>query len=966
MRSGLRPAALKAAATAYIQTHLPLALGIGFSLLVIALAILGLHRSIQALTLRLDAYANAKMQMIGAALNSKIASSLDLLATQAKSPLVRGSLADNQGYEAYLRPEFTSVIASNPQFTDLGLRPGAAHDGIVVSPRNEMPLEIPDAVINRVMASGTPSYTWEGGTSLMAVLPVLFPPTGTHEGVLVARIDLKPFIEQTLKATLATTPDLVDATLALTATSTQTSNAQVERFFILPEQNSVFSGTVPLPPPLDHLAADIRVKASTGTERNAILQTILLYALTALLGTITVLWVARWLELRYVRPIRRMTEILDATVAARHTEIRAKTLREGDELRALDDAVWQLIATLSLSERTFDETTKRTAEELSTTRARLEAIALNAQIAACSVALPSGVLEYASRTLTQQLHLDAQDRIHWRDICRALPHAGRQRLVRCIRDAWAAGSASCHLDFGHRVFMVRLTLAESAGAPPRMDAIAFDDTARAQAEQALALSESRKASIINGALDGFVTVNVNGLITEVNPAAECMFWRPRSELLGASLARDCISEDSRAAFTELLRQRLAGVNAGQPARLSGLRRGTQPFPIEIQATAVETAAGTELCLYVRDLSEAVAQEQAIRVQTEKLESIFDLSPDGFAYFDGQGNLTGFNPALCTLFGVESQALVAITRDGLWDLVMRKNRTGRSTLPPLGDQGEAIIQTRGEPGRVLKCAWRRRELGDGHAGHVYYFRDITTEAELDRMKSEFLATAAHELRTPMTVILGFSELLVREGIEPEEARDMLGSIRDQAVWLKSLLDDLLDLARIESMGRGVLKVKDLDLAQFVEEVVHGLAREQNGKLYVNGVEVRLHTDAGLAVRADPEKLHQAFNNLVSNGVKYGNGLPVDVRVSLAGRGRVRFSVKDRGIGMSADDIAHAFVRFWRADKSGHTPGTGLGLALVKEIAELHDGRAMLESGGNGHGTLAILELPLAPAHPRPVA
>ena len=169
---------------------------------------------------------------------------------------------------------------------------------------------------------------------------------------------------------------------------------------------------------------------------------------------------------------------------------------------------------------------------------------------------------------------------------------------------------------------------------------AFDDTARAQAEQALALSESRKASIINGALDGFVTVNVNGLITEVNPAAECMFWRPRSELLGASLARDCMSEDSRAAFTELLRKRLAGVNAGQPARLGGLRRGTQPFPIEIQATAVETAAGTELCLYVRDLSEAVAQEQAIRVQTEKLESIFDLSPDGFAYFDGQGNLTG--------------------------------------------------------------------------------------------------------------------------------------------------------------------------------------------------------------------------------------------------------------------------------------------------------------------------------------
>jgi signal transduction histidine kinase len=93
------------------------------------------------------------------------------------------------------------------------------------------------------------------------------------------------------------------------------------------------------------------------------------------------------------------------------------------------------------------------------------------------------------------------------------------------------------------------------------------------------------------------------------------------------------------------------------------------------------------------------------------------------------------------------------------------------------------------------------------------------------------------------------------------------------------------------------------------------------------------------------------------VKYGGGRPVDVRVALAGRARVRLSVKDRGIGMSADEIAHAFVRFWRADKSGHTPGTGLGLALVKEIAELHDGRALLESGGANQGTTAIIELPV---------
>ncbi|HEY9447703.1 MAG TPA: PAS domain-containing sensor histidine kinase, partial [Burkholderiales bacterium] len=742
----------------------------------------------------------------------------------------------------------------------------------------------------------------------------------------------------------------------------------------IPDARSSFSRSIRLLRPLDHLTAHVEIETDTGSERAAIIRGIALYALTALLGTICFLSVAFWINARYVVPIRRMTDILGNILVSRAHRGRARSLREGDELRLLNDAVWQLIETLDVSERSLDQNMQLASDEISATRARFNSIADSASLAVCSIALPAGALDYATRTLLDVLQLHDRPPLHWRELYRTIPRQARQTLAKCVRETWVRKSSSCHLQLGrphrNRIFFVRLNLVKTSRGDDRLDCIAFDDTARATAENALNLSESRKAAIIDGAIDGFVTVDVHGAITEINPAAERMFRRFRDELLGVSLIDQCIAPGSRSGFAAFMAGQLLGARPSplhsRRFRSRGRRKDVEEFPFEAVCTAVEIEGGVELCLYLHDLTETQAQEHAIRVQTEKLGAIFALSPDGFAYFNGLGYLTAYNPALLKLFDFSCDDMRGMTWSVFWDRAMKHARPG--TVVPEHDHtsetGEAVFEIQRDRHVVLKFAWRQRDLGDGDIVRIYYFRDITRESELDRMKTDFLATAAHELRTPVTVILGFTELLLRDDPGRDEALELLSNVRDQARWLKSLLNDLLDLVRIESQGAESMRLHDVDIGDLVRAVVKRLAHQRQGKLYVDGIEVQLKTDTDVVCSADPEKVQQALNNLISNAVNYSDGRgPIEIEVRVcAGEssGYARIAVKDQGIGMIDDELARVFDRFWRANTSGSRRGTGLGLSLVKEIAEQHGGRATLESRGKGLGTTASIMLPLPPS------
>lgn len=239
------------------------------------------------------------------------------------------------------------------------------------------------------------------------------------------------------------------------------------------------------------------------------------------------------------------------------------------------------------------------------------------------------------------------------------------------------------------------------------------------------------------------------------------------------------------------------------------------------------------------------------------------------------------------------------------------------------------------------------------GMITIIHDITSEREIDRMKSEFISTAAHELSTPLASIIGYSELLLSEETgSPDVQRDALSYINRKAWALSRIVDDLLDLSRIEA-GRSIpVDKKPCDINEIIRQAV----------LYGQKISVR-HTfeldlsDQPGTLLADSGKLEQVMENLLSNAVKYyPDGGPV--RISSARlEDAWQVCVDDQGIGMAPEQVERIFDRFYRADASNTAiEGTGLGMCIVKNILEAHGGNIWVESTP-GVGTKVFFTVPL---------
>ena len=226
-------------------------------------------------------------------------------------------------------------------------------------------------------------------------------------------------------------------------------------------------------------------------------------------------------------------------------------------------------------------------------------------------------------------------------------------------------------------------------------------------------------------------------------------------------------------------------------------------------------------------------------------------------------------------------------------------------------------------------------------------------ELDRMKSEFLSTAAHELRTPLTSILGFSEILLKRKLDEERRNKFLKIINEESLGLSSLINDLLDLSRIES-GRGFKITKaPIDIKEVILENID-IFQEQTDKLTFK---VNIPDDL-VKIEADKDKINQVIENLISNALKFspeGGEITVSIEQS---KGKIKVSVSDNGIGIPEKDLPHLFEKFYRAENASSEAigGTGLGLAIVKYIVEHHAGKISVESK-IGKGSTFSFMLPL---------
>jgi signal transduction histidine kinase len=257
------------------------------------------------------------------------------------------------------------------------------------------------------------------------------------------------------------------------------------------------------------------------------------------------------------------------------------------------------------------------------------------------------------------------------------------------------------------------------------------------------------------------------------------------------------------------------------------------------------------------------------------------------------------------------------------------------------------------------------MGDQFLGTVSIFRDITRETEIDRMKSDFVANVSHELRTPMTSIKGYADLLLMGGAGQvsDQQRGFLSIVKTNADRLSALVNDLLDISRID---KGTVKLT-MELLNVADVIDTGLAHV-NGRAANENKDITISSDIAPnlpLVNADFDKLVQILNNLLDNAFNYTHsGGSITVGAHTEGDSVV-VSVKDTGVGISSESRERIFERFFR-DESNElvlaTSGTGLGLAIVRDYVKMHQGDIWFESDvahdGHDGGTTFYVRLPSA--------
>jgi len=344
--------------------------------------------------------------------------------------------------------------------------------------------------------------------------------------------------------------------------------------------------------------------------------------------------------------------------------------------------------------------------------------------------------------------------------------------------------------------------------------------------------------------------------------------------------------------------------------------------------------------------------QISEAERSRLELVFNNIHDSVMILDEEKNILLLNPAMCRTFGLDAKTAI-----------------GKPVLDVLTHPDLLALVTRTEtqdPLNYHEVSFPDGRVGNAQLTAIYEvgfaitMQDITYLKEMDRIRSEFVHTVSHDLRSPLTSVMGYSELVERVGPLNENQRDFLNRIRDGIQHITSLVNDLLDLGNVEA-GFDTQR-------QFVQ--LEGILRYTLDMLQgqIKSKRLKVHTDIARslpALRANPIRLRQVLDNVVGNAIKYSNANG-EVKIAIHAEGdQVILQVTDEGLGIPPTDQQYIFDKFYRgSNTSPEIEGSGLGLAIVKSIVENHQGRIWVESAvGKGSSFFIVLPVLSEPTHAR---
>jgi PAS domain S-box-containing protein len=345
----------------------------------------------------------------------------------------------------------------------------------------------------------------------------------------------------------------------------------------------------------------------------------------------------------------------------------------------------------------------------------------------------------------------------------------------------------------------------------------------------------------------------------------------------------------------------------------------------------------------RTTSSLKKRAQISESERSRLETVINNIHDNVMILDEDNHILLVNPAMCASFGLNEKAVIG---KPVLDVIQHPDLRALITSNGIHDPLQHH-EVNFPDGRVASA--QLTPIPD--IGYAVTLQDITYLKEVDRIRNEVVHTVSHDLRSPLTSVIGYTELISRAGTLNDSQRDFLRRIEESVQHITALINDLLDLGSIEAGLDTRREWVQLDgLLRYTLDMLQG---------QINAKHITVVTDISPdipALRANPVRLRQVLDNVVGNAIKY-SGKDGEVKISIHAEGdQIILQISDNGPGIPIQDQAHIFDKFYRGRNMDGQEGSGLGLAIVKSIVDAHQGRIWVESN-IGQGSTFFIVLPI---------
>ncbi|WP_186375567.1 PAS domain-containing sensor histidine kinase [Paenibacillus xylanexedens] len=513
----------------------------------------------------------------------------------------------------------------------------------------------------------------------------------------------------------------------------------------------------------------------------------------------------------------------------------------------------------------------------------------------------------------------------------------------------------------------------------KLDKLTLEDRVIARTKE-LKNSEGIKRAIIESSIDAIVAVDSHGIIIEFNPEAEKMFGLEREEVVQQKQAPSLFQGVGCKEIKVLLERYpfVEGKRYTTVDEISGIRKDGSVFPIEYKIVEIQLGKNETLYnLFIKDITERTRAEEdrvrhalvlehlnlelfqekaAIQEQRDISEQFIESVREGLVMSDRSGTITIVNRRIEEMFGLGNFLGESITdlAQAIDSMVQTDdfNLTEQTRAFLNGEQ--AFIETNfcfdNVEQSVFSLYMKQMDVPGKNHGFLLVFRDLTGEERLNRMKNELISVVSHELRTPVATIMGYVELMLMYDLPASQRKEFMETIASEGKRLSSLLDDVLDIQRLDNEGM-TYHMTYVPLVDLVEGVAEQWNMKSSQRIYVHVF------NGDLFAYADQNRIVQVLHNLIGNAVKYSPGAErIDVTL-WEEEGALCIDVRDYGIGIAESEKDLLFNKFYRVDNSDHRQigGTGLGLYISRKIVEDHQGSLTFMSAP-GKGSTFKVRLP----------